>query len=438
VVQQATGEDWPEARLSFSTAMPGRGIELPELLTWTLGERSEFVPRPRARAAPPVEPSYPVPTEPVTDERRALDAAVVRARLAQARNAPPSVGALRAMEMKDVVVQDRALDDLIDAGLAKSAPASPPPAPAGPPAGVARAMRLAERPRMQKYQANEAVEAEPASAASEADGEEVATRPRTLGRRSPLASAPAVGKRAGAPPPPPARRMPLALYDTPPPSEAPRLSDPYLPAVSAGGFAFVYRAPTLVAVPSTGKEIRIPLASATFGTTAYYQATPALAATAFLHARVRNDGARPLLRGPVAIFGDGELVGVGEIRTTGPSGDIELPMGADQDVRVVRQVVPSTRTTGLMFKSDETTYEVKIQIGNYKKQPVTVEVTDQVPRSWNDKVDVKLLGTDPKPLGDLDLDGTLRFKVDVAAGATRTVTLRYQITRPHDWELYQR
>jgi uncharacterized protein (TIGR02231 family) len=256
--------------------------------------------------------------------------------------------------------------------------------------------------------------------------------------KGPLADAPAISRRGSQAPPPPTRRVPLALYDVPPPSEKPRLADPYLPAVSAGGFDFVYRAPRPVAVPSTGKQVRIPLASQTYRTTAYYEATPALAATAFLHARVRNDGTRPLLRGPVAIFGDGELVGVGEIQTTGPSGDIELPLGADQDVRLVRQVVPTTKTTGLVFKNDETIYDVQIQIGNYKKQPVTVELTDQVPRSRNDKVLVKLFETDPKPLGEIDLDGTIRFRVEVPAGATRTVKLRYQIVRPHDWELYQR
>jgi hypothetical protein len=101
-------------------------------------------------------------------------------------------------------------------------------------------------------------------------------------------------------------------------------------------------------------------------------------------------------------------------------------------------VVPTTRTTGLVFKNDETTYDVQIQIGNYKKQPVTVELTDQVPRSRNDKVLVKLFETDPKPLGEIDLDGSIRFRVDVPAGATRTVRFRYQIVRPHDWELYQR
>src|SRR5262249_11161784 len=119
-------------------------------------------------------------------------------------------------------------------------------------------------------------------------------------------SAPAAGEGSE-----PAKRettttLALALRDVTEPRPAPTLGDPYLPAVSGGGLDYVYRAPVPASIPSAGKEIRIPLTAQTFRAAAFYEATPALAATAFLRARVRNDGTRPLLRGPVAIFGDGE------------------------------------------------------------------------------------------------------------------------------------
>ena len=211
-------------------------------------------------------------------------------------------------------------------------------------------------------------------------------------------------------------RVPLALYDRPPPSEAPQLTNPYLPAVSAGGFDFVYRAPRPVAVPSTGKQIRIPLASQTFRTTAYYEATPALATTAFLRARVRNDGTRPLLRGPAAIFGDGELVGVGEIQTTGPSGDIELPLGANQDIRLVRQVVPSTKTTGLVFRDRRD--HVQRANADWQLQEAGGQHRGDGPGAAQPERQGGGRGSwrlDPKPVGEVDLDGTIRFRVEVPA-----------------------
>jgi uncharacterized protein (TIGR02231 family) len=232
--------------------------------------------------------------------------------------------------------------------------------------------------------------------------------------------------------------VPLALYDVTTSRRPPALTDPMLPAVSAGGLDYIYPAASPATIPSTGVQVRVPLASQTFRASAFYEATPGLATTAFLRARVRNDGKRPLLRGPATIFGDGELVGVGEIKTTGPGGDIELPLGADQDIRLVRQIVPSTKTTGLIMKSEETTYDVTIQVGNYKKQAASVEVIDQVPASRRDKVEVKLLATEPAPQAKPDADGVVRWRVDLPPGTTRTLRLRYQITRPKDWILYQR
>ncbi len=233
------------------------------------------------------------------------------------------------------------------------------------------------------------------------------------------------------------RSMPLALNESGPARRRVAFSDPYLPAVSAGGLDYVYQAPTPATIPSSGKQVRIPLAAQTFQATAFHEATPALATTAFLRARVRNDGKRPLLRGPATIFGDGELVGVGEVKTTGPGGNIEFPLGADQDVRLVRQVVPTTKTTGLVMKSDETTYDVQIQVANYKKQKVIVEIADQVPRSRRDKVEVKLVTTQPAPVGAPDADGVVRWRVELAPGATQTLRLVYQIVRPKNWQLHQ-
>ena len=52
-VAQGTGEDWGPARLSFSTALPGHLVAVPELPTWTLGRTHDFTPTPRERSEPP-------------------------------------------------------------------------------------------------------------------------------------------------------------------------------------------------------------------------------------------------------------------------------------------------------------------------------------------------------------------------------------------------
>lgn len=405
VVEQTTGEDWPAAALLLSTAIPGRGIDAPELLTWTLGERSELVPQLRARNPARVEPPLPAPVVRPSGAQ-AVEGDLVRERIALAmQSAQRGASKIASGEVAaDVDAVAEARPQMMMKARrrypAEPAPSAPSGAPAAAPAPMmAEAMDEAEEERS------------------------VVSRVASTFSRDKAT---------------PSRSMSLALLDTASGRAAPTFTDALLPAVTAGGLDYVYPAPTPVAIPSTGRQMRVPLASQTFTAAAFHDATPALAPTAFLRARVRNDGKRPLLRGPATIFSDGELVGVGELQTTGPGGDIEFPLGADEDVRLVRQVVPSTKTSGLIMKTEDTTYDVQIQVGNYKKKKVTVELRDQVPRSTNAKVEVKLLATDPAPAAAPDADGVVRWRLDLAPGATRTVRLRYQISRPKGWQLYQR
>jgi hypothetical protein len=434
LVEQATGEDWTDATLLLSTAMPGRGIDLPELLTWTLGERSEFVPQLRARSAPPTEAPLPVPgVRSLAADSAAIDAELVRTRLAnELTDLPVAVGSQKTGESLQEearrVRTRRALQEETQLARSYGSPATgaaapmaaQAPAPAPPPPPAEMDMEEAEVAEAKPMRASPGPTRARTPAPSSISWQDVVVVPRKSG-----------GKASSA------YRVPLALFDATTPARAPTLSDPYLPAISAGGLDYVYQAPKRATIVSSSKQVRIPLASQTFQAAAFHEATPALAPTAFLRARARNDGKRPLLRGPVTIFGDGELVGVGEIRTTGPGGDIELPLGADQDVKLVRQVVPSSKTTGVIMKSEETTYDVQIQVANYKKQKITVEVVDQIPRSRRDKVAVQLLGVQPGATGAPDADGVIRWRIDLAPGATQTLKLSYRITRPKDWQLYQ-
>ena len=42
VVRQTTGEDWGNVELTLSTALPHGGADLPELLSWRLGDRQQY------------------------------------------------------------------------------------------------------------------------------------------------------------------------------------------------------------------------------------------------------------------------------------------------------------------------------------------------------------------------------------------------------------
>ncbi|MFP2906732.1 mucoidy inhibitor MuiA family protein, partial [Pyxidicoccus sp. 3LFB2] len=64
-VSQDTGEDWENARLTLSTALPSSATALPRLATWKIGTVERFIPEPRRRE----ETTTPPPPLPAREEQ---------------------------------------------------------------------------------------------------------------------------------------------------------------------------------------------------------------------------------------------------------------------------------------------------------------------------------------------------------------------------------
>jgi uncharacterized protein (TIGR02231 family) len=153
----------------------------------------------------------------------------------------------------------------------------------------------------------------------------------------------------------------------------------------------------------------------------------------------RRNASFVVLGGPANVFVNGAFVGDATLATTGPGGALELPLGADEDIRLTRTVIPATTTRGMALfgEDDVTTYSVKIEVGNYKKKAVTVRLIDQLPKTNAEKIKIEMVSVNPKPKEAPDGEGLLYWHVDVPAGATKTVSFSYRITRPKGWKLHQ-
>lgn len=414
LVTQATGEDWGGVKLRLSTAIPGQDIDLPKLRTWTLGDDREFLPTPTARAMPRrVQPFSPPTPRPRAAE---LEKAADRALLAQ---------------------RTQHLLALANGAVAngRGGPVSAMPSPPPPPPSMAYSKRTEVDfaadsiqgdlmvPEASYLAADEAEEPMPAMALAPTAPGRVMEVERTTSMsarrdRGPAMSSPRLAMRTG-----------LAW-------SRPTFGDPLLPAVTAGGFDWVYEAPLPATVPSNASGLRVPLAVRTAPTSTFYEATPALATTAYLKATLQNGAKLPILAGPATIFVGGTFAGDAQLGTTGPGGTVELPLGADEDIRLTRTVIPSTKRQGFMIgEQDVTDYVVRIEVGNYKKTTVTVRLVDVLPKSNVEKIKLELLSTTPSPQTPPDGDGLLHWHIDVPAGATKTITFTYRITRPRGWRL---
>ncbi len=411
VVTQATGEDWPQVKLALSTAVPGQGIDLPQLRTWTLGDDREYVPYATARSTPRMTQPFlpPAPKPRLAELQREADNELLASRTEE-------LLALASTPVGDGISSGVARGGMMG-GAVKGA-------------GLAYSEnKAAERPMPVTMAAPSA----PMRQEAAYDMDDAVVASESTVRRS----GPSAGKDEA-----PMRMQGLALRAGIG-WQRPTFDDALLPAMSAGGLDYVYDAPVRVTVRSQAEGVRVPLAVRKYPVQTFYEATPSLTTTAYLKATVKNGSALPILAGPANVFVKGTFSGDAQLMTTGPAGVLELPLGADEDIRLTRTVVPATKTQGVLFgEQDVTDYVVKIEIGNYKKAAVTLRVIEVLPRTDAEKLKIELVSTSMKPVTSTsgttpDADGLLAFHVDVPAGKVVPLSFTYRITRPKNWRLSQ-
>jgi hypothetical protein len=512
IVTQATGEDWNSVEIDLSTAIPGQGIELPEMLTWTLGEAKDFVPVAHAGRAPQASSPPPPATVPQADgheaelavRRRVLEERLaelatdartdvvarvaVRKKelalspptdqdkaeaheesgrgqqmLAAARSASQRTAALlnQVRQMHDVVrlncVNDKsaAIQGLVSVAEQAAASLDQEAAQGERSAASRESVRLqiaANKAQQLAMEASQCIgqlafsseqvlsadvsRAQPTTPPPAAPGAEVLATHSRPASRSGGGLISGIFSSGSADSGPRYKNTPLGLFE-PEYWNAPRFQNPALPAVTAGGLDYVYPAIARATIPSNGQKLKVPLASESYPVSAYYESTPSIEPTAYLKATVTNKSERPVLLGPATIFSGEEFVGEGTLRTTGPGGAIDFPLGADQDVRVARKLIQQTATEGFFSKDDTTTYRVIIEVANYKKKSIRIGLIEPLPKTRSEKVNIALASSSPKPSKGPDEDGVVRWDLEIAAGKTSSVQLEYRIKRPARWELYE-
>jgi hypothetical protein len=426
VVNQSTGEDWTDARLRFSTAMPTQLLAIPELPTWTLGRRRDFIPTPRPRLEPaaarwrPPEPS-PKLDPVVAHLRQLLHRATAKPAAADTTVDTPTAGAaesrlgeqLATGRTRVAIQPDSDADAIVDAedkdafededGL----PDRPPPAKEK----LAKLERRVEVLREQSYRHKARLQ---------------------LSQASVLAGAPAASRSGwGGEPEPPQETVPWT-------DEGYRPPDMHrdLPAAGAEGYRFTLYAPGRHTVAANGVRRRIPLLRRELRVRPVHRILPGVSKAAYLVGTVTNTTGRPILRGHANLFAGTMFAGRSWLNTALPGKTIRLPLGVDDTVKVERHLRQRTVTEGVLFKDDVTEYTVEIEIANHRDRAIQVELKDQLPKPEGRKIEVRAFSARPKMQGP-DRIGRVIWRGSVDASSVKKLRFKFQIVRPKDWELSQ-
>lgn len=184
--------------------------------------------------------------------------------------------------------------------------------------------------------------------------------------------------------------------------------------LAEGQTSVLFGVPQPVDIPADGSRTGTVIALATLPVSAEYQTTPKLSPRVYLKSEVTNASNYPLLAGEVNIFNDAIFTGKSVLKTVAAGEKFDLFFGADDRVKVKREVNRVGKQGGILGNS-RISYRVSVELDNFKKQPIRLSLLDQLPLAGNEEIKVKLEEEKPAP-DERKPDGTLVWKLNLAPG----------------------
>ena len=215
---------------------------------------------------------------------------------------------------------------------------------------------------------------------------------------------------------------------------------PQVPGIDDGGLGVRLTAGR-VTVRGDGRPHRAPVGGFTGKAELALVAIPSRSPWVHLRARLANAGDRPLLAGPVDLILSSGYVGRGEVGFVAAGEKVDVGFGPEADVRVHRTETRERDDAGLLGGWNVQTVRIAVRLSNLGMQAREIVVTERVPVSEVEQVQVQTSAADAyklagEPGGEkivqvtaraIDEHGLVTWTVPLPPLARRAVTLEYKL-----------
>ncbi|MEO8706436.1 MAG: mucoidy inhibitor MuiA family protein [Kofleriaceae bacterium] len=215
-----------------------------------------------------------------------------------------------------------------------------------------------------------------------------------------------------------------------------------VPGIDDGGLGLTLSAANAT-IRGDGMPHRVPVGGFTSAAQLSLVALPLRSPWVHLRARIVNAGTTPLLAGPVDLIMKSGYVGRAEIGFVAAGEKVYVGFGPESDVRVHRSETRERDEAGLLGGWNTQTVRVAVRLSNLGSEKREIVVTERIPISEVEQVEVHaaspdayLLGTDDQPGGEeitqvtaraLDERGMVTWSVELPPLGRRAVTLEYRV-----------
>jgi len=204
--------------------------------------------------------------------------------------------------------------------------------------------------------------------------------------------------------------------------------------VSASGAALTYQLAARADIPGTNEPRKVTVAVVSFKPILDYVTAPRREAICYRRATVKNDSPYSLLSGPAQLFEGDEYLGATRLEFVAPGQEFELALGADERLRVEREL--ATRDVDKTFMGDRRRirYAYTIEVESLRDGPQIVLVRDLLPMSRNEQIKVKLEASEPKPDKQSDLN-QLEWKLVLDRAVKQKIRFEFSVEYPRALEV---
>ncbi len=199
-----------------------------------------------------------------------------------------------------------------------------------------------------------------------------------------------------------------------------------VPGVDDGGEARTFTAADPVDLPSTGLPTLVRLDQWEAEAEVAWRAAPEMSSALVRVTHQINGGTRPLLAGPVELYGDSGAVGRTQVGFVPPGEPFDLGWGAYDDVRIDRRVDQS-RTDSRLSGRTSHTFDVVVRAHNMGSEVVVACIRERVPVSELTAVTVQKPKVQPVLSKGPDTDGFCEWKLSLQPGQSHELTLSYTV-----------
>jgi uncharacterized protein (TIGR02231 family) len=194
-----------------------------------------------------------------------------------------------------------------------------------------------------------------------------------------------------------------------------------------------FHVPRPLDIPSDGNRHGTIVAVEQLPVSIEYLAVPKLSPAVFLKSELVNRAPYPLLPGKVNTFIGTGFTGSSQLKKVAAGEKFELFFGADDQVSVKREELKQHKEAGL-FGKNRVSYRYRIEMNNFRKEPLTLTLRDQLPVAGDEEIKVSLEEPSIKPT-EVKNDGTVIWKTPLTAGEKKELTFGILVEYPKEKEI---